>query len=139
MDGADSHAFQALPETGESGVWVTVVGAAADAVEGPAEPLQDGLSLAVGFPAFRAVVGVAVELDPQAAVRALDHQVNAIPADAVLGSHSISTTGDVPEDIPLEVGVEARLRLRDGLDHPFRVLAVTDELAADVVGMQLVQ
>ena len=57
---------------------------------------------------------------------------------AVLGPDSIAATGDVPEHVPLEVGVEARLLL-GGLVHPVRVLAVPDELATHVVGVQLVE
>src|SRR5262245_60527057 len=97
------------PETAECGIGVAVIGAAADSVEGPAEPLKDGLPLPVCFPAIWAVVGVAVELDGQSAAPTLDHQVDAVAADLVLGLDAVPARDDPPEHIPLEVGVEGRL------------------------------
>src|ERR1700722_8525273 len=69
----DPQVLQMVPEAAECGVGVAVEGAATDAVEGPAEPLKDGLPLPVCFPAVRAVIGVAVEFDGLAAATALDH------------------------------------------------------------------
>ena len=65
VGGTDSEGFETIPQGGEGGVGVAVVGAAADAMEGPAEPFEDGLPVPVGFPAIRAVVGVSVEFDGQ--------------------------------------------------------------------------
>ena len=64
--GADPEGLEAVPQAGQGGVGVAVVGAAADAVEGPAEPFEDGLPVPVGFPPVGAVVGVSVEFDGQA-------------------------------------------------------------------------
>ena len=74
----------------EGGVGVAVVGAAADAVEGPAEPFEDGLAVPVGFPAVGAVVGVQVQFDRQATAATLDDKVNANAAYPMLDFDIVS-------------------------------------------------
>ena len=118
--GTDPEGFEAVPEAGQGGVGVAVVGAAADAVEGPAEPFEDGLPVPVGFPPVGAVVGVSVEFDGQAPAPAFDDEVDAEPAYPVLDFDAVSAGDEVAVDVALEVGVEAVLYLRWSRRRPVR-------------------
>jgi hypothetical protein len=138
VDGTNPECFEPVPEAGEGGIGVAVVGAAADAVEGPAKPFEDGLAAAVGFPAVGAVIGVPVEFDRQAAASALDDEVDAEAAYPVLDFDTVSASDEVAVDVALEVGVEAVLYVAGGVVDPCGVLAVADESGADVVGVQFV-
>jgi hypothetical protein len=136
--GTDPEGFEAVPQAGQGGVGVAVVGAAADTVEGPAEPFEDGLAVPVGFPPVGAVVGVSVEFDGEAPASAFDHQVDAEAADPVLDFDPVPTGDEVVVDVAFEVGVEAVFGLADRIVDTCGVLAVANEPAADVIGMQLI-
>src|ERR1017187_4034117 len=138
VGGTDPESLKAIPQAGQGAVGVAVVGTAADAVEGPAEPFEDGLPVPVSFPPVGAVIGVAVEFDGEASTPAFDDEVDAEAAHPVLDFDLVSTADEVAVDVALEVGIEAVFGLAGCVVDARGVLAVTDEPAADVIGMQLV-
>ena len=125
------------PEAGEGRVGVAVVGAAADTVECPPKTFQNGLPLPVRVPAVGTVVGIAVEFDGQAAAAALDNQVDAVAADAVLGLDPVAARDDPAEDVALEVGVKGSFGFGGGLVYPAWVLAVPGRRASASISGRL--
>ena len=95
VGGTDPEGLEAVPQAGQGGVGVAVVGAAADAVEGPAEPFEDGLPIPVSFPPVGAVVGISVEFDGQPLVAALDDKVDAEATDPMLDLDAVAASDEV--------------------------------------------
>ena len=84
------------------------------------------------------MVGVSVEFDGQPSASAFDHEVDAEPAYPVLDLDAVSAGDEVAVDVAFEVGVKAAACLAGRVVDACGVLAVADEPAADVVGMQFV-
>ena len=108
--------LQPIPQGAERGFRGAIVGAAAYAVEGPAESLEDLLPLPVGIPVVGPVIRVSVEFDREAPTPALDDEVNPVAPNPVLGLDAVAAGNDLPVDVPLEVGVEAVAGYLDLLD-----------------------
>jgi hypothetical protein len=84
------------------------------------------------------VIGVPVEFDGQPLALAFDHQVDAEPADAVLDLDPVSVCDEVTVDVTLEVGIETVFHVAGRVVDPRGILAVADEPAASIIGMELI-
>ena len=138
VSGTDPEGVETVPQAGQGGVGVAVISAAADAVEGPAEPFEDGLPVSVSFPPVGAVVGVSVEFDGEAPTSAFDDEVDAEAAYLVLDFDAVPAGDEVAVDVAFEVGVEAVFCLAGRIVNASGVLAVANEPATNVIGMQFV-
>jgi hypothetical protein len=81
------------------------------------------------------VIRVAVELNGETAQLPFHNEVDPVAADLELGLDEVATGDDLTVYVPLEVGVEAGCLLGDSPADAGGVLAVPDELTADIVGM----
>src|SRR5260370_42216795 len=84
------------------------------------------------------MIAAAMALDGQAAPVAFDDQVNSKRADTPLGSNVITGGAEALHDFAFESGLSALLLFIEGPHEAAGILGVLDQLAAKVVGLEVV-
>src|SRR5262249_39096052 len=112
---------------------------AADAGENPAHALEDGLAVQIFREFLQGMVTVAVAFDGQAANVSFDDQVNPKRPDAPLRSDAIASRNKALHDFTLEYRLGAFFLLLQSAHEPRGVLGMLDQLAAKVIGLEVVR
>src|SRR6266478_7212076 len=84
------------------------------------------------------MIAVAIALDSQAAAVAFNHQVDSKRADAPLRGDVITGGGEALHDFAFESGLRALLLFIERAHEAAGVLGMLDQLAAKVVGFEVV-
>jgi len=84
------------------------------------------------------MITVAIALDGQAAAVAFDDQVDSKPTDAPLWSDAIAGSAEALHDFALKGGLCALLLFFERAHQAAWILRVLDQLAAKVVGLEVV-
>src|SRR5712664_4755336 len=111
---------------------------AANPGENPSHAFEDGLAVHVFGKFFKGMIAVAVALDGEAIAVAFDDQIDSKRTHAPLRSNAIAGSHEAFHDFAFEGRLGALLLFFERAHEAAGVLRVFDQLAAKIVGLEIV-